>query len=406
MSIPSIQHSPTTLGHTLTSSPSSQQPPPSNKKRSLFQSSPTNTRASSSDRWESDESSPTSSPKKTPPPFRTRLFGSPSDVASAPLAGDTSSASTKRARKLDEFSLFDQNENTSSTINLPKTAQTAAKIETSFRAFLASFPATATTTTTSYSSKMPPPMKRGVEARLSVQERLARLERSYSPEKLSFLRAAANAAATMDPNYQKLGEGSFSNVYLLPPNGNGASIVKKVFKEHCVTGGNAKALQGTPLLYALAKASEDQFQQIRNAYTRNEFPVDVLEILNLSTWRQDGFFTQPRVTNMFKPLWDTFAAKVTLHGSGAQITDEEEALLLNIQSVFQKALQLNLCIDFKPENLGCITVQGQQRIVIIDTFGLSGSESDDIASMTRFNINEFANGNSAIKAFLSQVVDR
>ena len=87
------------------------------------------------------------------------------------------------------------------------------------------------------------------------------------------------------------------------------------------------------------------------------------------------------------------------------VSDEEEQLLRTVQDVFKRSIELGVCLDFKPDNLGYITIEGKERVVIIDTFGLSGSESSDITPMNRANIKEFSKGNPFIQAFLAQAMD-
>ena len=239
---------------------------------------------------------------------------------------------------------------------------------------------------------------------MTLEQRMEGLQRSsIEPEKLTFLLAAYEAANSIRDS-RCVGSGTFSDVYLVPAQGAAPTTVKKVFKEFSETSGTMRPLQGTQRLYCLAQACERQYLQIRNAHNEGQFPVDVLEILNLGTWHREGIIRQPFVEKMFQPSWDVFA-KINAHGKNAMVSDEEEQLLRTVQDVFKRSIELGVCLDFKPDNLGYITIEGQERVVIIDTFGLSGSESSDITPMNRANIKEFSKGNPFIQAFLAQAVD-
>ncbi len=281
---------------------------------------------------------------------------------------------------------------------------TNQKVETSFRAFLSSFPDEEAATKSDVCRKMPPPMKKGSQARMTLAERMERLRRSdIEQEKLTFIQAAYNAAKSIGI-LQCVGSGTFSDVYVEPA----TATVKKVFKEYSSTSSTLLPLQGTTRLYDLAIACEKQYFLIRDAYNRGRFPIDALPILNLDQWRKEGFISQPFATKMFQPSWDAFVAKVNACGKNAQISNEEEQLLQTIQDVFKQSTEIGLCIDFKPDNLGYVNLlefPGQERVAIIDTFGLSGSDSLDIIPMNRANIKEFSKGNPIIQAFLAQAVD-
>ncbi|HEY5259540.1 MAG TPA: hypothetical protein VIJ46_02750 [Rhabdochlamydiaceae bacterium] len=240
---------------------------------------------------------------------------------------------------------------------------------------------------------------------MSVEERIGRLRQAgVSAEKLSFLEAAQKASfSTL--GLKHIGEGAFSSVYLIPDNGSSPTVIK-VFKENCSRGGTLSPLQGTVRLYALAAACEMQCRNIRDAFQKGLFPVDALEILNSDTWRQDGFISQPFVDEMFEPTWDAFVAKINAQGKAAKITDEDEHLLNTIQTVFKKSIELGLCIDFKPDNIGYTNGGNRvKRMVIIDTFGLSGTENDDVRTIARTLVREFAKGSRIIQDYLNQVVD-
>ena len=286
--------------------------------------------------------------------------------------------------------------------NAAKKLRTMPTIETSFKAFLASFQGPASSTTAATSSRNPPGIAKDKKGRQSVAERIKSLRRitGKTPEELEFIEAAHQATSSTG-ELEKVGEGTFSVVYLVPGADAKAATVRKVFKDNTSSGGTLRPLQGTERLYNLAVASEKQFKMIKEAHASKNFPVAALDILNINTWRKDGFITQPFITEKFQPSWQTFVEKINTHGKLAQITDEEERLVGIIQAVFQKSIECGLCIDFKPDNLG----YANNQVVIIDTFGLSGEEKSEPKLMTLANILEFSQGNSLIHAYLSQVVD-
>lgn len=294
------------------------------------------------------------------------------------------------------------------TLPMLKRIQTDMKVETSFRAFLSSFVGPERTTKASAPSMMPPPMKKGSQARMTLEQRIERLQYSgLKEEPLTFIHAAYNAAGSTI-GLARLGSGTFSDVYSEPANGDSPATVKKVFKEFASTSGTLRPLQGTARLYDLAVACEKQYLQIKEAHNKGLFPVDALPIVNLDSWRQEGCIRQPLVTKMFQPSWDAFVAKINTYGKDAKISEEEEDLLRTIQEVFKRSVELNLCIDFKPDNLGYVKTtepSAKDRVVIIDTFGLSGSDSSDIIPMHRANMIEFSQGNRIIHDFLTQALN-
>ncbi len=336
------------------------------------------------------------------PPAQRTLFG---DSPQASGNGSTAETEQKKTRKTRlPFSERMDGANTNSAPKTSNQVKTGQKIESSFRAFLASFKCENTATTSETASRQPPPIKRGQVARLTPEDRINRLRADLEPEKLNFIKAAyANSSSVQ--NFRHVGEGAFSDVYLLPESKAPSPTVMKVFKDCSTTGGTLRPLQGTVRLYDLASACERQFNTIRGAYKAKEFPIDALDILNIDSLRKDGYITQPYVATMFQPIWEIFLEKIKTFGPKAIITDEEEALLKTIFEVFQQSVKQGISIDFKPDNIGLInTPQMPSRMVIIDTFGLSGSENLEIVPMNRANINEFSQGNQVIKEFLLQAL--